>query len=162
MVKDTTNKKNMRYIIKNENMNPIKESFLSFIRDSYSDDDDHFWQNSQDWSYEISEDVYNELKKFDNKEHPYIKGFESDSDYEDFFFENQQYIIEYLEEFHENIYGYYGIFKYNITGQQFYRGLYYTEDTSKTDNRVFSIISKFVISEIVSDILYRDFCVNNK
>ena len=148
----------MKYIIDSNILNDLDISVLDFIRNAFPDYEDHFWQNSGTWEYECSKAFFDEIKKIEEKEH--IKGFESNSDYEDFFFENQEDIINELEENSDNIYEMLGADKQHISPQQFYRGLYYDNDTGKTCYKVFSLISKYIVKTTLDRVIYN--IENNK
>lgn len=132
-------------------LNDLDTRVLSIIRDGFPEDEISY--NFDTGIYSISEDVYNKFLKI-SEENPYINGFESNDEYEEFFFEEQEDIVRYLEEASFDIYNMIGAEKLHITPQQFYRGLYYDNDTGTTCYKVFSLIAKFVVRNIINKIVY--------
>lgn len=116
-----------------------------------------FGKNDTTRNYEITDNIFKELEKFDLKKHPYIKGFKNDEDYADFFFENQDEIIEYTDNLVNTVYIWYSVFNYGLSQQEFYRGLYYKGNTTHTNSKVFSLIAKFIVNDIITILLNKDF-----
>lgn len=132
-------------------LNDLDIRVLSIIRDGFPEDEINY--KFDIGIYFISDNVYNAFLKL-NEKNPYIKGFDSNDEYEEFFFDEQEDIVRYLEEASFDIYNMIGAENHHITQQQFYRGLYYDNDTESTCYKVFSLIAKFVVRNIVNKIVY--------
>lgn len=132
-------------------LNDLDIRVLSIIRDGFPEDEINY--KFDIGIYFISDNVYNAFLKL-NEKNPYIKGFDSNDEYEEFFFDEQEDIVRYLEEASFDIYNMIGAENHHITQQQFYRGLYYDNDTGSTCYKVFSLIAKFVVRNIVNKIIY--------
>ena len=138
------------YIIPGDYVYSLMQEILYTIDNEYKEDEHHFWQDEY-WNYQISEKLYNEIKKIDIT--PFIKGFDNNEKYCEFVTKNKEDILDEFEDNNsEDIYNDFNISQYDITPVQFYKALY--KDGDNVPYKALHTIGKIVVKRILKRVIY--------